>query len=129
MKRILLALLMLLSLVNPLCAQAAPDAAELTKLLNDFLAGAGRNDAAIHERFWANDLIYTASAGRRLSKQDILKEVRERLRFLVNVGLETKRPPSARRIFVSSSMATPRSWLSVLSEQRRRRVRKKLPII
>ena len=68
---------MLLSLVNPLCAQAAPDAAELTKLLNDFLAGAGRNDAAIHERFWANDLIYTASAGRRLSKQDILKEVRE----------------------------------------------------
>ena len=77
MKRILLALWVLLSLVGPLRAQAAPDAAELTRLLNNFLEGAGRNDAAIHERFWADDLIYTASAGRRLNKQDILKEVRE----------------------------------------------------
>lgn len=55
---------------------AAPDAAELTKLLNDFLAGASRNDLAVHDRFWAEDLIYTASAGRRIGKADIMREVR-----------------------------------------------------
>ena len=55
----------------------ATDAAELTRLLQESLAGAGRNDAAMHERFWADDLIYTASAGRRIGKADIMKEVRE----------------------------------------------------
>ncbi|MFL6583503.1 MAG: nuclear transport factor 2 family protein [Chthoniobacterales bacterium] len=55
----------------------APDAAELTKLLNDFLAGASRNDIAAHERFWADDLIYTGSSGRRIGKADILRDVRE----------------------------------------------------
>jgi ketosteroid isomerase-like protein len=76
MKRILLSAMMLLSIASGLRAQTAPDAAELTKLLQDFLAGAGRNDAAMHERFWAADLIYTASAGRRIGKADILREVR-----------------------------------------------------
>jgi hypothetical protein len=57
-------------------AQTAPDAAELTKLLNEFLAGASRGDAAIHERFWADDLIYTRSAGRRVTKADVLRDVR-----------------------------------------------------
>ena len=50
-----------------------PAAAELTKLLEDFLAGASRNDAEMHDRFWAEDLIYTGSAGRRVGKADILK--------------------------------------------------------
>ncbi len=77
MKRILLTATLLLSLSAGLSAQTAPDAPELTKLLQDFLAGAGRNDAAMHERFWADDLIYTASAGRRIGKADIMKEVRE----------------------------------------------------
>jgi ketosteroid isomerase-like protein len=68
----------LLAFACGLSAQtAAPDAAELTKLLQDFLAGAGRNDAAVHERFWADDLIYTSSTGRRIGKADILREVRE----------------------------------------------------
>src|SRR5262249_1925801 len=58
-------------------AQAtAPNAEELTKLLNEFLAGAGRNDAGMHERFWADDLIYTGSSGRRIGKADILRDVR-----------------------------------------------------
>src|SRR5688572_1682083 len=57
-------------------AQNAPDAAELTRLLNEFLAGAGRNDAAIHDRFWADDLIYTRSAGSRTNKEDLMKGVR-----------------------------------------------------
>jgi len=57
-------------------AQTAPDAAELTKLLNEFLAGASRNDVAIHERFWADDLIYTRSAGRRVNKSEVMHDVR-----------------------------------------------------
>src|SRR5882762_6951974 len=76
-KRTLLSASMLLALTCELRAQTAPDAPELTKLLQDFLAGAGRNDAAMHERFLADDLIYTASAGRRIGKADILREVRE----------------------------------------------------
>ncbi len=62
-----------LALVMP--AQA-PDAAELTALLKDFLAGASRNDAAMHDRFWAEDLIYTGSSGKRIGKADIMKDVR-----------------------------------------------------
>jgi hypothetical protein len=58
-------------------AQApAPDAGELTARLHEFLAGASRGDVATHEAFWAEELIYTASAGRRIGKADILKELR-----------------------------------------------------
>src|SRR4026208_1294215 len=45
----LVSVTLLLLLAHTVSAQPAPDAAELTKLLNDFLAGASRNDAAIHE--------------------------------------------------------------------------------
>jgi len=54
----------------------SPDARELTKLLKDFLAGASRNDVAGHDRFWADDVIYTSSAGKRMGKADILRDVR-----------------------------------------------------
>ena len=76
MKRIFVAAV--IALVFPLTvpAQTAPDAAELTKLLNDFLAGASRNDVAMHDRFWAEDVIYTGSAGRRRGKAEIMKDVR-----------------------------------------------------
>jgi ketosteroid isomerase-like protein len=76
MKRILLAFLSLL-IVTALPAQTAPDAAELTKLLNDFLAGASKNDVAMHDRFWADELVYTSALGRRKSKADIMRELRE----------------------------------------------------
>jgi Domain of unknown function (DUF4440) len=75
-KILLITALSLVSFVAPLPAESAPDAAELTKLLQDFLAGASHNDVAMHERFWADDLIYTASAGRRIGKSDILHDVR-----------------------------------------------------
>lgn len=64
---------------TPVTSPAAPAAAaapELTKLLLAFLDGAGRNDAAVHDRFWADDLIYTGSGGRRIGKADILSDVR-----------------------------------------------------
>lgn len=57
-------------------ASEAPAAQELTQLLRAFLAGASRNDAAAHERFWADDLIYTRSAGVRIGKADILASAR-----------------------------------------------------
>ncbi len=57
-------------------APQAPDGAELARLLTDFLAGASRNDIAAHDHFWAGDLIYTGSVGRRLGKADIMREVR-----------------------------------------------------
>jgi ketosteroid isomerase-like protein len=57
-------------------AQTAPDAGELTKLLNEFLAGASRNDPSLHDRFWADDVIYTGSAGKRRGKSDIMHDVR-----------------------------------------------------
>lgn len=76
MKRILLSILAL-TIPCGLRAQTAPDAPELSRLLQDFLAGASRNDLAMHERFWADDLIYTASTGRRIGRADILREVRE----------------------------------------------------
>lgn len=65
-----------LTLAAALRAQTAPDAAELTTLLNEFLNGASRNDAAMHDRFWAEDPIYTGSAGRRVGKAEILRDVR-----------------------------------------------------
>src|SRR5215213_4400337 len=67
---------LLLLLATTVSAQTAPDAAELTKLLNEFLAGASRNDVAVHERFWADDLIYTRSAGRRVNKAEVMHDVR-----------------------------------------------------
>ena len=54
----------------------SPDAGELTRLLKEFLDGASRNDAAMHDRFWADDLIYTGSSGRRVGKADIMRDVR-----------------------------------------------------
>ena len=75
-QRLVISALMLLVAVSAHAADAAPDAAELTKLLNDFLAGASRNDAAMHERFWADDLIYTSALGVRRGKAEILENVR-----------------------------------------------------
>jgi hypothetical protein len=54
----------------------AKDAPALTALLNEFLVGATHNDPTVHERFWADDLIYTSSSGRRMGKPDILRDVR-----------------------------------------------------
>jgi ketosteroid isomerase-like protein len=56
--------------------ETAPAAQELTDLLRHFLEGASRNDPAVHERFWSDDLVYTRSAGVRLGKAEILEGLR-----------------------------------------------------
>ena len=85
MNRILIAACALLMMASSMHAQAttagvqaqtAPDAAALTQLLKEFLAGASRNDPAVHERFWAPDLIYTRSAGVRIGKSDIMRDLK-----------------------------------------------------
>ena len=76
MKRLFAFVILTLAAALTVQAQTAPDAGELTKLLNDFLAGASRNDVAMHDRFWADDVIYTGSAGRRRGKAEIMKDVR-----------------------------------------------------
>ena len=76
MKRFFAFLILTLTATVTVQAQTAPAAAELTKLLNDFLAGASRNDVAMHDRFWGEDVIYTGSGGRRRGKAEILKDVR-----------------------------------------------------
>jgi ketosteroid isomerase-like protein len=76
MRRILSSLFVVLLAAAGARAQGAPDADALKGLLNEFLAGASRNDAAVHERFWADDLIYTGSSGRRVGKADIMRDVR-----------------------------------------------------
>jgi len=75
-KRFFSSAALILSLAVMLLAQTAPDAAELTRLLNEFLAGASRGDAAIHDKFWADDLIYTRSAGVRTNKAEIMRGLR-----------------------------------------------------
>jgi len=48
----------------------AGDADEILGLLHDFLAKAGVESA--HQRFWADDLVYTSSSGTRTTKAEIM---------------------------------------------------------
>jgi hypothetical protein len=52
-------------------ASFAADADDITAMLHEFLAGAG--EAAAHERFWADELVYTSSDGTRTSKAEIMQ--------------------------------------------------------
>lgn len=74
---LLLALALSFVLSSPAIAQDQGAGAEmeketLTNLLYEFLEGASYNDPASHERFWADELIYTGSNGSRSSKEDIM---------------------------------------------------------
>ena len=48
----------------------ASDVDELTVMLHEFLATSGEEQA--HARFWAEDLVYSSSAGLRFGKADIM---------------------------------------------------------
>ncbi|MBB3167526.1 nuclear transport factor 2 family protein [Simiduia aestuariiviva] len=58
-----------------LCMLALPahadDRADLTQMLHTFLQGAS-DDIEQHQRFWADDLVYTSSSGQRFGKAKIL---------------------------------------------------------
>lgn len=67
MKRFLIPLLALLLSHNGM----ADDRPQIKTLLNEFLDGAA-HDIAQHQRFWAEDLIYTSSSGQRFGKAKII---------------------------------------------------------
>ena len=60
----------LLGLLFATAGAQAGDADEIRELLEYFLANAGVKSA--HERFWADDLVYTSSRGTRTSREAIL---------------------------------------------------------
>lgn len=76
MKRILVALLATLLLAGVAHAGGARDEKKLVALLKEFLAGAAVNDTMAHHKFWADDLVYTGSTGRRVGKADIMRDLR-----------------------------------------------------
>lgn len=59
-----------LALLFAAAGAQAGDADEILGLLDDFLANAGVKSA--HERFWAEDLVYTSSRGTRTTREAIL---------------------------------------------------------
>lgn len=50
----------------------AAASAEILALLDHFLEGAARSDAAIHEAFWHEKLVYTSSSGTRFGKPELM---------------------------------------------------------
>lgn len=76
MKIKILLFMVLAAAFAPQALAQARDAATLTQMLHEFLAGAGRNDAQVHDRFWADDLIYTRGTGERVGKAEIMQGVR-----------------------------------------------------
>ena len=61
---------MVVSLVAIGGPATAGDIEEIGELLQDFLAHT--DEASAHERFWADDLVYTSSRGTRTNKQEIM---------------------------------------------------------
>lgn len=62
-------------LLLPAAQLLADEKAVLTDLLSEFLDGATRNDPAIHNKYWAEELIYTSSAGKRFGKVELMASV------------------------------------------------------
>jgi hypothetical protein len=63
-----LLLILLAITVSPLANSA--DADDLTAMVHAFLAGVDTAEA--HDRFWAEDLVYTSSSGTRTDKAEIM---------------------------------------------------------
>ncbi|MFN2500393.1 MAG: nuclear transport factor 2 family protein [Pyrinomonadaceae bacterium] len=74
MKQYSFSLVLLFLSFVAVAGQSSKDAAELRRMLDEFLAGT--TDPAVHDRFWADDLIYTRAAGTRINKEELMKSVR-----------------------------------------------------
>lgn len=72
MERSICILLIQLLLIPALFARETDEKEVLENLLQEFLQGASENNAEMHDRFWAEDLIYTSSNGERVTKQIIM---------------------------------------------------------
>ncbi len=56
-------------------AKLSPTARQLTSRLNAFLDAAGHGDREVFDRFFADDVVYTRSAGVTVDKSEIMKNV------------------------------------------------------
>lgn len=65
-------LIVLLLLSGGTWAAERNESTEIQQLLDAFLAGASINDAHMHDRFWAESLVYTSSSGARFGKSEIM---------------------------------------------------------
>lgn len=70
MSKIITQLSLVLLLTATSLTTHAGDREDLQRTLSSFLANV--DDRATHDRFWADDLIYTSSAGERRGKAEIL---------------------------------------------------------
>lgn len=70
MKNLVAGCLLVMALMT-VPAAAGEDEEILTAMLHDFLANSAT--AAAHEKFWADDLVYSSSSGLRFGKADILQ--------------------------------------------------------
>jgi len=94
--RLSFALPCLLAAIAAYGGTANPPAADRTRteisaMLTTFLTPAVNNSAAGHERFWADDLVYTSSSGKVMGKADILKSFAEAPK--AEVGKEAEAGP------------------------------------
>src|SRR5438045_2751493 len=62
-------------LASCLWAQANSTEQQVTKMLRDFLAAVPRGDRQVFDNFFADDVIYTRSAGVTVSKAEIMKNI------------------------------------------------------
>ena len=67
----------LLVFLSPSASVLASDETNIAKMLDEFLAGASVGSVEAHKRFWADELVYTSSAGARTNKAEILVRMRE----------------------------------------------------
>lgn len=75
MKNLRRLILVLLLVVPPSVGAQASDRSaseQVTALLKEFMDAAGRNDRAVFDKFFADDVIYTRSTGAVITKADIL---------------------------------------------------------
>ena len=68
----LMLLCLALAALSSAQVEAEDNEAELLSLLDKFMEGASANSATMHDRFWADDLIYTSSSGDRFGKAEIM---------------------------------------------------------
>jgi Domain of unknown function (DUF4440) len=83
----------LAAVVLSFAAAAATPQDEIASLLNEFLAKV--DDVAMHERFWADDLVYVSAKGEVRSKAAIL----EAMRAGDTPGVRDKKPGEPRTTY------------------------------
>jgi hypothetical protein len=71
-----LALVISLAMAASAAADNDTGSKRLLELLHEFMAGASNNDAAVHDRFWDDELVYTSSGGARFGKPEIMSGLR-----------------------------------------------------